>query len=719
MKYRADIDGLRAIAVLSVLLFHAGFQKFAGGYVGVDVFFVISGYLITKLIKEQVELGTFSFGGFYLRRARRLFPAMIVTYLLTAAVAILLFAPPFLERFGGELIHAMGSISNFYFWLEADYFDAGAKMKPLLHTWSLSVEEQFYLVWPLMLVLAMKVRGKWLAPMVLLVISVASLWANDAAVGTQAVVAKDFASTGLGQILASTDLPGGKAAIYFLLPFRVFEFGFGAIVAWLERFQPKRRTVLDVLMLTGLALIGYSVFTFNDQTLFPWFNAVPPCLGTALLIYAGRDSRVGKLVGTASGIGRISYSVYLVHWPIIVFTEYWLIDPPSDMVRYVMVAVSIAAGWLLYRFVETPFRHAETKAVPGMVSAADATFGLVMFASAAVVFIIGSSIWKFDGWKWRVDERYAYSAKEFHLKFWGGAGLPNNEFFQIGKSPKKEYLFFGDSYGLQYAKALDSASANDNVGFKAFFHQGCLILPNVRTARNGIEDETCTVEYPKIKAAMDANPTQDVVFAGNWTGYRDRLMDGSGTKLLVFKTQEDYAVYLAKIVAAMIADGGDQRQYFIIGSPNQAYNAIACLGSSSFIPRNCKTRSARHDTVDNNALKALAKPGSNVHFVDPNEILCNKESCVAIMDGNPIYSDGQHLSVMGAEFVAPYLVKQLDLLSAVASAHQSTPDADRGTPRPGAADPARTGEGQRVSGLSASPAPGGTVAPLAMAAFSR
>ncbi|MFP3249994.1 MAG: acyltransferase, partial [Paraburkholderia sp.] len=420
--YRPDIDGLRAIAVLSVLFFHAGLQRFTGGYVGVDVFFVISGYLITKLLKEQIEAGTFSFGTFYLRRARRLFPAMFATSFITAVAAFLLFAPPYLERFGGELIHAVASVSNVFFWLEADYFDAAAKLKPLLHTWSLGVEEQFYLIWPLLLVLALKVRGRWAAPAVLVAVSVASLLANDAAVGGSAVIIKGFADTGMGQLLASTGLPGGKTAIYFLLPFRVFEFGFGAIVVWLEMFQPRRRWTLDVLMTIGLALVGYSVLAFNEHTLFPWFNAVIPCAGTALMIYAGRDSHIGKLVGLASGVGKISYSVYLVHWPLIVFTEYWLIDPPRNGVKNGMIAASIILGWLLYRFVETPFRQPKAKAkpVPGMISTRDAAFAMGMFASAALLFLVGSNMWKFDGWKWRVNERYAYSKAEFHTKFWGG-----------------------------------------------------------------------------------------------------------------------------------------------------------------------------------------------------------------------------------------------------------------------------------------------------------
>ncbi|WP_019451239.1 acyltransferase family protein [Cupriavidus sp. BIS7] len=696
MKYRADIDGLRAIAVLSVLFFHAGFQAFSGGYIGVDVFFVISGYLITRMIRDQVAAGTFSFGNFYLRRARRLFPAMLATYLLTAVSAIVLFAPQYLERFGGEMIHAMASISNFYFWLEADYFDAGAKLKPLLHTWSLSVEEQFYLIWPLMLVLAMRGR-KWLAPAILISVSVASLLANDAAAGNQAVVAKDFGNTGLGQFLASTDLPGGKAAMYFLLPFRVFEFGFGGILVWLERFlEPKRKMVLDVVMLIGLVLVGYGIFTFNDHTLFPWLNAIPPCLGTTLLIYAGRDSRIGRIVGLASGVGKISYSVYLVHWPIIVFTEYWLIDPPSTNTKIAMCAASIAAGWLIYRVIETPFRHAKAtvKPMPGMVSASDVTFALTMFVSAAVVFIAGSSIWKFDGWKWRVDPKYAYSASEFHLKFWGGAGYPTNEFVQFGAASKQQFLMFGDSFAMQYAKAIDGMSAAGNVGFNVLFHQGCMILPNAVRLRDGVEDKSCSVEYQKIKQALAANPAKDVLIAFNWAGYKDLLARRDG-KPLKFERDVDYYAFLAKEIRVIAADGGSQRRYFIIGSPNPSFNAITCLGSSALIPRQCKESIDRHDQAVNKALMAIAKSGSNIYFIDPNTALCDKEKCVAIKNGEPVYSDGAHLSFAGTEIVVPYMVYQVTHVNVEGPALQALPDAGPGT-SPAAEGQAQTGGDQRA-----------------------
>jgi peptidoglycan/LPS O-acetylase OafA/YrhL len=171
-RYRADIDGLRAIAVLCVLFFHTGLPFFGGGFVGVDIFFVISGFLITRLIRDEfVEKGSFDFKNFYVRRGRRLFPGLFFTMLLCTAFSIWLFSPQHLARFGGELIHALLSLSNVFFWRESGYFDPAADYKPLLHTWSLSIEEQFYLIWPLFLVFILKRTLKWITPFLIFIIS--------------------------------------------------------------------------------------------------------------------------------------------------------------------------------------------------------------------------------------------------------------------------------------------------------------------------------------------------------------------------------------------------------------------------------------------------------------------------------------------------------------------------------------------------------------------
>jgi peptidoglycan/LPS O-acetylase OafA/YrhL len=213
-KYRSDIDGLRAIAVLSVIFYHFGVKTFSGGFVGVDVFFVISGFLITRLIMDAAGNGTFTFGSFYLRRARRLLPAMLFTIFVSFVLGAVLFTPTHFERLGGSALHGLLSISNFFFWNESGYFDADSAVKPLLHLWSLSVEEQFYFIWPLSVVLLLKIPfSRIVMPVIFVLLGVAS-WA-----------------------FTEWCLDVDPSAAFFLLPSRIVEFCLGAIMVWVVGWQ--------------------------------------------------------------------------------------------------------------------------------------------------------------------------------------------------------------------------------------------------------------------------------------------------------------------------------------------------------------------------------------------------------------------------------------------------------------------------------------------------
>ena len=233
-KYRSDIDGLRAIAVLAVLFFHLEIPYFGGGFVGVDIFFVISGFLITRLIKGEIDnTGSFDFKRFYVRRIRRLFPALFVTLLSTAIVSAFVFSPSHLERFGGALSSALLSVSNFYFWLESDYFDLSAILKPLLHTWSLSIEEQFYLIWPVSLFFLIKLKKKWVAPFVLLFATLVSLYLNFVFADGNVQLINQYVP------FLEDKINHGRSTIFFLMPFRIFEFAIGGLLVWMIQYPLK------------------------------------------------------------------------------------------------------------------------------------------------------------------------------------------------------------------------------------------------------------------------------------------------------------------------------------------------------------------------------------------------------------------------------------------------------------------------------------------------
>ena len=333
-RYRPDIDGLRTIAVLAVLFFHLDIALFSGGYVGVDVFFVISGFLITRNIVNDIEAERFRFSNFYVRRARRLFPALFFTLALTLAVGAFILTPDHMARLGNSLIFALFSLSNFYFWSASGYFDTAAELKPLLHTWSLSVEEQYYLIWPAILVALMSRKSPRLVLCILVLTGLLSLY---------------FTETWL-----STD----GAGAFYLPMFRVIEFAFGAVCVWACRYPPPTNAAAEILTALGLAMIALAVFAYDRETRFPGLAALTPCFGTALLIYAGPAKYLGRILDNrlCVGIGLTSYSLYLVHWPIIVYYKYWKLEPLSPLDQTIIVAVSIALATWMYFFIERPFR---------------------------------------------------------------------------------------------------------------------------------------------------------------------------------------------------------------------------------------------------------------------------------------------------------------------------------------------------------------------------
>lgn len=377
MKYMPHIDGLRCLAVMAVLLFHFGVPGLGGGYVGVDVFFVISGYLISSIIiGELTDTGRFDFKGFYARRVRRILPALIATLLVTTLFAWLILTPSELVAYGRSLVAASLSLSNVQFWMESGYFDTASQTKPLLHIWSLSVEEQFYLVWPALLYLCHRyfgVRGLFWG---IIIAGLASFGANHLAVSAQSV--------------------GYRSDLFFLPHFRVFEFALGALGFYLIRRMPSSPAVQEAAMALGMVLIAYSVLTLQEGDVFPYVNAIAPCVGTLLVICA-RQSRLSALLlanPLTVWLGKISYSLYLAHWPVVVFVGRYMTDDHWVLRLLVMAAISLVSAIALYYLVEVRFRHAGRAAV----GAAPVVRTL---ATAALCLGLGAAFFASDGMTWR------------------------------------------------------------------------------------------------------------------------------------------------------------------------------------------------------------------------------------------------------------------------------------------------------------------------------
>jgi peptidoglycan/LPS O-acetylase OafA/YrhL len=333
LSYRPEIDGLRALAVIPVILFHAGFELFSGGFVGVDVFFVISGYLITSILIEDIENKRFSIAHFYERRARRILPALFVVMLTCIPFAWMWMMPDQLKDFAQSLVAVSFFVSNILFWRESGYFAAAAEEKPLLHTWSLAIEEQYYFLFPIFLLLAWRFGKNRVFWMIVVL-------------------------AGISLLLSEWGWRKQPTANFYLAPTRAWELFAGSIAAFIV--QKKGIQKNNFIALIGLFAILISIFIYDKTTPFPSLYTAVPVIGTVLIIlYADKKTYAAKLLSTKTfvGIGLISYSAYLWHQPIFAFARIELIEPPSNILMGFLVLATFFLAYGSWKYIEKPFRQ--------------------------------------------------------------------------------------------------------------------------------------------------------------------------------------------------------------------------------------------------------------------------------------------------------------------------------------------------------------------------
>ncbi len=333
--YRPEIDGLRALAVIPVVLCHAGLEAFSGGYVGVDVFFVISGFLITGILLEELGSESFSFMRFYERRVRRLLPALLAVVIASIPFAWFWMLPESMENFGQSIVATLLFSNNVLLFLTSGYWDLAAEFKPLLHTWSLGVEEQYYLTFPVILAFALKF-GKNKAFVTVLFLAVLSF------------------------ILGELSWRNDPKSSFWHFHTRAWELLLGSLAAFVVNRSPPRGN--SYLSSVGLALIGFSVLTYDSSTPFPSYFALAPCLGTVLvLFYADSTTRIARLLSVRAlvGIGLMSYSVYLWHQPIFAFSKVYAKTEPLVSTNVLLVVLTLPLSFLSWRFIEQPFRKSD------------------------------------------------------------------------------------------------------------------------------------------------------------------------------------------------------------------------------------------------------------------------------------------------------------------------------------------------------------------------
>jgi len=633
LKYRADIDGLRAVAVLSVVAFHIGWSRFGGGFVGVDVFFVISGYLISSIIFAEIKDSRFTIGGFYERRIRRIFPALIAMLAVASVVAYIYLLPGELVDYAKSMLAAAESASNIYFWRHSGYFSLPLS-KPLLHTWSLAVEEQFYISFPLFLLVVRRFFPQRLRTSVV-ILFVASFVASCVVVARNPETAFYMPYTRAWELLLGTLL-----SLHIFPPLRA---------AWLR----------NIATLGGIAMILWSALFYTQATLFPGLSALLPCVGSALIIWAGETGP--SLVGSALSwrpvvfIGLISYSLYLWHWPVVVLRHMGMLAGPGSISlgghsvsshrldMLIEVAVSFLLAVLSWRFVERPFRSGALRLNRRPLFA---------LTGAAVALLLGVAGWTVlaKGFKSRFPDRALQVASAVDVESENSARngvcfITTDYHFENYKydtclredKSKKNYLLIGDSHSAMLWSALSSTLQQSNV----MQASTAACVPSLNPSGGG--DCKKMMDYI-FQQYLPAHPVQGLFIVGRWEQKDLDPLTGlvSWAKqhqvpVTVFGPVPEYDAPLPRLLAYSIA------------WDKPALASQHLVASSKILDAE---------------MQSMAASTWHIPYVSLYQEICGADGCAEYADAAhkiPMMGDDNHLSAPGASVVVQGLVDKGEL----------------------------------------------------------
>lgn len=643
LQYRPDIDGLRAVAVILVVLFHFGVKGFSGGYIGVDVFFVISGFLITSLIHDEIVQGRFSFARFYERRIRRIIPALFVVVAASFIAGWFILLPWDYDNFARSALATVTFVSNIWFWHETeDYFSRAGEYAPLLHTWSLAVEEQFYIVFPpLLILLARLLRPRRLMALV------------------AAICAVSF-------VYSAFLVAHQPEAAFFLSPGRAWELGLGALLALGLAPRLGNDWLREALAVAGLAAIVAAAVLFRHGTPFPGYAALAPCLGAAALIHTGvrgpgqRQTWVARTLSLRPVVfvGLISYSLYLWHWPILVFLRHVFADPVLPArVTLLAAGASGAAAVLSWLFVERPLR------ARGRIRRREV---FVAWGAASVVIgCLALSICLTDGMRGRAMSPAALVADaatrdrnprtDECFEADPKAGLCT---FGAADKAKADLLFWGDSHANSLLPGMDVAARAINRSGVFAALGGCPPLLDFMS-----DDGDAALKCKRFNDAVMAElknrgDIRTVVLTARWVAY----VEGKGRNKEAADPAASFQSAVMRTVETIRASG---RSVLILGDvPDVGWDVprriIAAERWNLPLPPVPDLAAARALNADAAQALAAAARRPGVRFVPLIDALCRPQCVVTEDDGRPIFSDTDHLTASAArDLLAPVLIEAL------------------------------------------------------------
>jgi len=634
-KYRSDIDGLRAVAVVPVVLFHARVPLFGGGYVGVDVFFVISGYLITSLIVSEMSAGTFSFADFYERRIRRIFPALFAVMGFCAALGWFVMAPDDFKRLGQSIVATTLFVSNVLFWSQAGYFDTPAAEKPLLHTWSLAVEEQFYATFPLYLFFLARFFPRYRLAFTGL-LALASFLLN---------------------VWAVRRYPG---ATFYFFPPRAWELLIGALLAM--GVAPRSGSLLlrNVAAVTGIAFIGVAIVGFSKDTAFPGFAALLPTLGAAMVIWSGTsgDTTVHGLLSKSPLVflGKISYSWYLWHFSLLAFGIYLTIAGLGALETAIIVIGSLVLSVLSWKYVEQPARRQRWKTLDRR--------NLFAAAAASMCAFIGLGSWiDLDGGipsRLGPDRLASFVARTEYAESREKCRIESLqlEFCKVGTGTgEPRFMLWGDSHADVMRIAVDDVAASRHQNGVFSGRGGCAPLVDLERLDAGVCRE---VNNRVLEYILSTPSIETVILAARWSlwaeGTRYKREDRKPSFVRITApdgkpgdapdNQVAFAEGMEKTLSILAGAG---RKIWLVGPvPEVGYDVprsiyLGKLGLGGMDVRPTREEFDQRQRFVVSLFRELAKKYP-VKLIWPHEALCDKVKCDVQRGGRALYADDNHLS---------------------------------------------------------------------------
>jgi peptidoglycan/LPS O-acetylase OafA/YrhL len=664
-KYRADIDGLRAIAVLSVVSFHAFPNTIKGGFIGVDIFFIISGFLISTIIFSNLEKDSFSFIEFYSRRIKRIFPALLLVLIACFAAGWFVLLADEYKQLGKHIAGGAGFIANFMFWKESGYFDNAADTKPLLHLWSLGIEEQFYIVWPLLLCFAWKYRLNLL--ILTLTVLTISFVLNINEIQGDAIASFYSPQTRFWELLV------GSVLAYITLYKQNLFFKFRLkLDTWLslliraEEPEIKGNTLRSVQSLLGATLITIGMMVITKEKAFPGWWAVLPTIGAVLIISAGMDAWLNRAILSNHVLvwfGLISFPLYLWHWSLLSFARIIESEKPSQSIRIAVILISIVLAWLTYKLIEKPIRF-------GKYSKAKT---IMLFISMIIVGCMGYSCYKLDGLVFRKIAKksvdFIYKIENLgYLKCQNEPLLNNLGFCFISPNGKSNAALIGDSHAAD--KFYGIANADKDRRWMLIGNHSCPPVYGIHV-ESMVKD--CQLKFENIIGWLSTSSDIKIVglsFFGNiflTTSYAaDHIQGKRGPEITKISSKDS-----SKASRTDIFFNGLNSTVDILEKSGKQVILMIDVPELPFLPRDCyrspykkcqltRSEAELRQREQRALITKLKQQHPLLRVFDPINLICPKDFCLFQNEDLIIYRDSHHLSLRGSDLYAQYFLAWLN-----------------------------------------------------------